>query len=67
MKKPIWLLCFRFILSQNNAGGSINNPQKISLSIPSGVEIEVSGEVEVEFINPEILAKRMGILNGLFT
>ena len=44
---------FSFILSQSDAGGSINNPQKISLSIPSGVEIEVSGEVEVEFINVE--------------
>ena len=42
---------FSFILSQSDAGGSINNPQKISLSIPSGVEIEVSGEVE--FINVE--------------
>ena len=53
MKKSIWLLFFSFILSQSDAGGSINNPQKISLSIPSGVEIEVSGEVEVEFINVE--------------
>ena len=53
MKKSIWLLFFSFILSQSDAGGSINNPQRISLSIPSGVEIEVSGEVEVEFINVE--------------
>ena len=53
MKKTIWLLFFNFILSQSDAGESINNPQKISLSIPSGVEIEVSGEVEVEFINVE--------------
>ena len=53
MKKSIWLLFFSFILSQSDAGGSINNPQKISLSIPSGVEIEVSGEVEVELIDVE--------------
>ena len=53
MKKTIWLLFFSFILSQSDAGGSINNPQKISLSIPSGVEIEVSGEVEVELIDVE--------------
>ena len=53
MKKTIWLLFFSFILSQSDAGGSINNPQKVSLSIPSGVEIEVSGEVEVEFIDVE--------------
>ena len=53
MKKPIWLLFFSFILSQSDSGGSINNPKKISLSIPSGVEIEVSGEVEVELIDVE--------------
>ena len=53
MKKTIWLLFFSFILSQSGAGESINNPQKISLSIPSGVEIEVSGEVEVELIDVE--------------
>ena len=57
MKKSIWLLFFSFILSQSDAGGSINNPQRMSLSIPSGVEIEVYGEVEVEFINVEGLVE----------
>ena len=52
MKKPLFL-CSIFLFNLLFSQESSEDKKNLSISIPSGVDVQVSGEVEVEFIDVE--------------
>ena len=49
----IFLLLTSFSISQDNLNDSVTEQNKISFNLPSGVNIDVAGEVEFEFVDVE--------------
>lgn len=49
----IFFLLTSFSISQDNLNDSVTEQNKISFNLPSGVNIDVAGEVEFEFVDVE--------------
>ena len=49
----IFLLLTSFSISQDNLNDSVTEQNKISFNLPSGVNINIAGEVEFEFVDVE--------------